>query len=91
MISSLYPSVTSRSVTILLLLHLCFACGVAGDRYLPTIWEAVVWRKVSTEGLTTLNQNPLRGVPSYYRDFWVRAHFSASLTLLELVKKRVGL
>ena len=39
-----------------------------------------------TEGLATLNQALMRGLPSCWRVFGGRAHFSASLPLLALIK-----
>ena len=42
--------------------------------------------KDRTVGLATLNQNLMRGIPSYCRVSGGRMQFSASLTLLDLVK-----
>ena len=42
--------------------------------------------QVKTEGLATLNQALMRGLPSCRRVFGGRAYFSASLPLLALVK-----
>ena len=67
-------------------LHLRFACGVAGDNDLPPLWEAVALGRGKTEGLANLNQALMRGLPSCRRVFGGRAHFSASLPLLALVK-----
>ena len=71
----------------LLLLHLRFACGVAGDRDIPTIWEAVDRRKASTEGLATLNKKFMRGLPYCCRVFGGREYLSTPPPLLEFVKK----
>ena len=62
-----------------------FACGVAGYNYLPPLWEAVALGRGKTEGLATLNQALMRGLPSCRQVFGGRAHFSASLPLLTLV------
>ena len=35
------PAAPGGKVAPLSLLHLCFACGVAGDSDLPPLWEAV--------------------------------------------------
>ena len=43
--------------------------------------------QVKTEGLATLNQALMRGLPSCRRVFGGRAYFSASLPLHALVKK----
>ena len=53
----------------------------------PPLWEAVALGKGNIEGLATLNQALMRGLPSFWRVFGGRAHFSASLPLLALVKK----
>ena len=42
--------------------------------------------KGTMEGLTTLNQTLLRGLPSYCKVFGGRAHFSTSLPLLDFIK-----
>ena len=57
------PSAPTRKVAILSLLHLHFACRVAVDGYLPPIWEAVDQGKDRMEGLYTLNQALMRGLP----------------------------
>ena len=80
------PSAPAGKFTTLLLLNLCFMYGVAGDGCLPLIWGAVARVRVRTEGITTLNQNLMRGFPSCYRLFGGIAHFSASLPLLVLLK-----
>ena len=59
---------------------------MAVDGNLPTIWEAVARGKGRIEGLATLNQDPMRGLPSCCHIFGGRAHFSASLHLLAFVK-----
>ena len=53
---------------------------------LPPIWEEVERVKGHMEGLATLNQTLLRGIPSCQRIFGGRAQFSASFPLLALVK-----
>ena len=80
------PAAPGVKVACLSLFHLRFACGVAGDNDLPPLWEAVALRRGKTEGLATLNQALMRGLPSFPRVFGGRAHFSASLPLLALVK-----
>ena len=70
----------------LLLLHLRFACGVAGDTDLPLIWEEEYRAKGRTKNLTTLKHTLLRGIPSCWRVFGGRAHFSAFLLLLAFIK-----
>ena len=80
------PAAPGSKVARLSLLHLRFACGVAGDDDLPPLWEAVALGRGKTEGLATLNQALMRGLPSCRRVFGGRAHFSASLPLLALVK-----
>ena len=66
--------------------HLRCACRVVGDVDLPPIWEEVACVKGRMEGLDTPNQTLLRGISSYRRVFGGRAHFSASLPLLEFIK-----
>ena len=80
------PDALGGKVARLSLLHLRFACGVAGDDDLPPLWEAVAlgWGKM--EGLATLNHALMRCLPSCQQVFGGRAHFSASLPLLALVK-----
>ena len=75
-----------RNVARLSLFHPRFLCGVVGDSDLPPLWEAVALGRGKTEGLATLNQALMRGLPSCRRVFGGRAHFSASLPLLALVK-----
>ena len=70
----------------LLLLHLLFTCGVAGYAGILPIWEEVSRVRGRTEGLSTLNQTILRVIPSCWRVFGGRAHFSASLPLFAFVK-----
>ena len=53
---------------------------------LPPIYEVVTHVKERTEGLTTLNQKLLRGVPLCWRGFGGMEHFSASLTLLVFLR-----
>ena len=79
------PTASAGRVSSLLLLHLRFACGVTGNTDLPHIWDEVAQLKGSTEGLATLSQAILRGLLSCWRFFWRRAHFSASLPLLEFL------
>ena len=80
------PSGLTGKVATLSLLHLRFACGVAADVDLPPIWESVAQGRGNMDGLATLNQALMRGLPSCRRIFGGRAHFSASLPLLVLVK-----
>ena len=82
------PSTTTPSgrVAPLSLIHPHFACGVAGDADLTPIWEEVAHVKGCTEGLSTLNQTLLRGLPACQRIFRGREYFSASLPLLAFVK-----
>ena len=53
----------------LLLLHLRFTCRVAGDGDLSPIWEAVARGKINMEGLETLKQTLMRGLPSCIQVF----------------------
>ena len=55
---------------------------MAVDADLPSIWEEEARAKGRMEGLATLNQTLLRGIPSCRRVFGGRAHFSISLPLL---------
>ena len=80
------PSALMGKVATLPLLHLSFTCGVVMDRDLPPIWEAVAQVKGRMEGLATLNQALMRGLPSFRRFFGGRARFSASVHLLVFVK-----
>ena len=73
-------------VATLSLLHLCFKCGLTGYAELPPIWEEVARMKGRIEGLATLNQTLLRGIPSCWRIFGGRAHFRTSIPLLAFVK-----
>ena len=59
---------------------------MARDDDLTTHWQALALGMRNTEGLATLNQALMRGLPSCRRVFGGRAHFSASLPLLALVK-----
>ena len=83
-----YPvtSIPMGKFATLSLLHLRFACGVEVDGDLPPIWETVAQGKERMEGLATLNQDLMRCLSSCSRVFGGRAHFSASLPLLEFVK-----
>ena len=76
---------TGKVVT-LSLLHLRFACGVAVDVDLPPTWESVARGRGKMERIATLNQAPLRGLPSCCRIFGGRVHFSAFSPLLAFVK-----
>ena len=58
------PSVLTVKVAKIYLLHLRFVCGMEVDGYLHPIWEAVAQRKGRTEGIATLNQTLIRGLPS---------------------------
>ena len=80
------PSGPTGKVATLSLLHLRFACGVSVDGDLHPIWEAFAQGKGRMDGLDTLNQSLMWGLPSCCRVFRGRAHFSASLPLLAFVK-----
>ena len=80
------PAAPGGKVAHLSLFHLHFGCRVAGDSYLSSIWEAVAQGRDKTEGVVTLKQALLRGLPSSHKVLEGRAHFSASLPLLALVK-----
>ena len=80
------PSGPTGKVATLSLLQPHFACGVEVDGDLPTICEAVVLGKGRMEGLATLNQALMRGLPSCCRVFRGRAYFGTSLPLLVFVK-----
>ena len=80
------PSGLMGKVATLSLLHIRFACGVAADVDLPPIWKLVAQLRGKMDGLATLNQALMRGLPSCRRIFGGRAHFSASLPLLAFVK-----
>ena len=80
------PITPSGRVADLSLLHLRFACGVAVDAYHPPIWEELSLVKGRMEGLATLNQTLLKGLPSCWRVFGGRLHLSAFLPLLVFVK-----
>ena len=69
-----------------MILYLRFACGVGGEADLTPIWEEVARVKGRMEGLYTLNQTLLRGIPSCRRVFGGRANFRFSLPLLAFVK-----
>ena len=83
---SLAPSGPTGKVATLSLLHLRFVCRVAADVDLPPIWESVARGRGKMDGLATLNQALMRGLPSCRRIFRGRAHFSASLPLLVFFK-----
>ena len=53
---------------------------------LPPIWESVAQGRGEMDGLATLNQALMRGLPSCRQIFGGRTHFSASLPLLAFVK-----
>ena len=61
---SLFQETTEGRVVTLLPQNPPFAFRVAGDGDLYPIWEAVAREKVTMEGLVTLNQNIMRGLPS---------------------------
>ena len=73
-------------VTTLSLLYLCFVCMMVVDGDLPTIWEAVAQGKGRMEGLDTLNQYLMRGLPSCHQVFGGRLHLGASLPLVAFIK-----
>ena len=79
------PAALSEKVVYLLLIQLCFSCDMLGHGDLLPIWEEVDRVKGCTEGLDTQNKVLLRGVPSCYRVFRGRVHFSASLLQLPFV------
>ena len=81
-----YLAAIGGRVSTLSLPHLRFTCRVEGYGDLSPIWEVVARGKGRTEGLETLNQNLMRGVPYRHWVFGGRAHFIASLPLLALVK-----
>ena len=74
----IYPShaVPAVRVVNLLILHLRFDCRVAGYGDLHLIWELVVQGKFRMEGLATLNQTPMRGLPYCLQVFGRRVHFT---------------
>ena len=73
-------------VVTLSLLQLRFTCGVEVDGDLPLIWESVARGNGRMEGISTLNQALVMGLPSCRWVFGGRAYFSASLPLLVFVK-----
>ena len=81
-----YPSSPMGKVVTFSLLHLRFSCRVVVYGGLPVIWEAVARGKWCMEGLATLNQALIRGLPSCHWVFGGRDHFNASLPLLTFVK-----
>ena len=61
-----YLVAPTGKVSITFLLHLRFGCRVVVDGNLPPIWEAVArGGEIRAEGLVTLNQDLMRGLPSY--------------------------
>ena len=82
------PALSAPTVKVatLSLLHLRFVCRVSVYRDLPPIWEAVVRGNGQMEGLSTLNQSLIRGLPSCCQIFRGRGHLSASPLLLAFVK-----
>ena len=80
------PSGPTGKVATLSLLHLHFVCGMAADVDLPPIWESVARGRGKMDGLATLNQALMKGLPSCRRIFEGRSHFSASLPLITFVK-----
>ena len=82
------PSVPTRKVATLPLLHLRFSYRLALDGDLPPICEAANQVKKRVEGSATLNQALTRGLPFCCWVFGKRAHFSTSLPLLGFVKMR---
>ena len=81
------PATPEGRVMNLSILQILFACRLAGDRDLPPIWVAVARGKIRMEGLTTLNQMLMRGIPFCRRVFGERARFSVSLPLFTFLKK----
>ena len=69
---STYPSAPGVKVTCFSLLHIQFACEVAGDSDLPPIWEMVAQGRGKTNRLATLNQALMRGLPSCRQVFGER-------------------
>ena len=61
------PSAPTGKVATLSLLYIRFTCGVAVDGGLPCIWEVVAWGKGWIEGIATLNQFLMRGLPYFSR------------------------
>ena len=58
------PAAPGRKVARLSFLHLRFECGVEGDSDLPPILDRVELGQGKTEGLATLKQALMRGLPS---------------------------
>ena len=86
-----YPAAPTWKVAALSLLHLRFVCGVTRDGDLPPIWEAVARGRRRMEGLATLNQALMRGLPFCLQVFNERAHFCAPPPLLAFVKNVIPL
>ena len=63
------PAALAARVATLLLLHLSFAYGVAGDGYLPPICKVVSRGKGRTEVMATLNKTHTRDLPSCCQSF----------------------
>ena len=82
------PSGPTGKVATLSLLHLRFVCRVAADVDLPPIWELVARGRGKMDGLATLNQALMRGLPSCCRIFGGSAHFSASPPPARVCQKR---
>ena len=61
------PSAPTGKVATLSLLYIRFTCGVAVDGGLPCIWEVVTRGKGWIEGIATLNQFLMRGLPYFSR------------------------
>ena len=72
------PSGPTGKVATMSLPNLRLACRVEVDGYPIPIWEAVAREKGRMEGLATLNQTLMRGLPSCCRVSGGRANFSAS-------------
>ena len=68
------------------LLHPYFFFRVSEDGGLTPIWEATARRNGRTEGLETLNQTLMRGLPYCCWVFGGRVHISASIPLMSLFK-----
>ena len=81
------PDTPVGRVVDIFLLHLSFTCGVEGDGDLDSICKDVARSKVSTEGLSTLNQYLLQRIPYFQGFFGGRVHFSTSIPLLPLKKR----
>ena len=80
------PIAPSGRVSALLMIHLLFTWRVAGGADLPPICEEVDRVKWCMWVLATLNRTLLRELPSFWRVFGGKVHFSASLSILVFVK-----